>query len=78
MSKRGKEFIDVSSMGVITTNVTAPGQTGDGVLVRDQYGTIKDCLAVLPDGHFRGRYGKVHKDDLGTYILKAVGHHTAS
>lgn len=65
-------FIDVKKIRSISSAV------GDGAtenfLIKDLFGELIEGVALLPDGHFQGRYGKIRREDLGEYVIRVIGH----
>jgi len=68
-------FLDVSSIGPASSRFV-PGESTltDGILIRDFSGKIVDTLLITNDGHFRSFMGRVHREDVGEYVIRVAGH----
>lgn len=73
MSRPG--FLDVSGVQPMSGKfVPGEGTLTDGILIRDYSGRVVDTLLIMGDGHFRSPFGRVHRDDVGEYVIRVSGH----
>jgi len=75
MSRPG--FLDVSQVTARTGWLPGEESVTDGILVRDFAGRVVESLLIMPDGHFRSQFGRVHREDVGEYIIRSAGHPAA-
>ncbi len=67
-------FLDVSAIGPSHFPTQSDAGMCDGVLIRDYSGKIIEGLLITPDGHFRSSMGKVHREDVGEFVIRCSGH----
>lgn len=73
MSRPG--FLDVSAVQAAAGKfVPGEGTLTDGILIRDYSGCVVDTLLIMGDGHFRSSFGRVHREDVGEYVIRVSGH----
>lgn len=72
MSRPG--FLDVSKVHPRHQMPEDKTYITDGILVRDFAGRIVESLLITPDGHFQSSLGKVHRDDVGQFVIRVAGH----